>query len=706
MERESGYTIKINTCPEVVLKCMPGIGDAIGNRIMDIRNKGIQIDRDVLEQISYLRVTEGLFGMIDFESSPTRENAGAGHPSIPVVDRDRQSTPIFSPLCVDRHEDIRDAPLRSVCSDQDVGRSEAYGDTPYLRPIPVHQEEENKQQIADMCNFGNKVSNWIEEHHTNWDSTHTGSYESKPYLKSIEQPDFRRTISPIAMQSVLESEIEKVSDEIESLLGELGHLSDVSGRDSLTPSPRTNMVVQHQQEQQNFADSLQRQQVLDLTTHSHDNRQHLNVENQQVPPVANFQQIDQQGINRPQLVNNSHQQDILPVTTDEMPSNHVLHYPASVQHDNIYRQQDKMVANHLQQASPAYHRSSTSENPVKQHRDIYKPDTPTVERVQPFPPLIQHDDYHRQPEFNQHVHQTSGIHSPPPISNKLVEHQQPIHHVSYNNPQQQGQSNTSHHFQSSTQGKCSTAIPSTNQYQLSTNNTQGGVNRVQQPVVQSQTYVPSHQQVPKQQQHQIGSSNQQPSVNKVQQPLLPAQKGVQLQQQVQGLQQRLAQLQLGVNNYAQPIQQQNPATVPVSLPQQQPHQQQPFYPQPGYQPPKFVPRTQPPIIIGHPTSMFQPPRGGPPPQAPTQSFNQQNISGLTYPSLGQPNLSGYQPQPQIQPLHVPYQQLSMSGTQQQPPPSETRQMFRHIARPGISEGQNLITDLVRFNIETSHLQGV
>ncbi|CAC5424215.1 ZFHX4 [Mytilus coruscus] len=319
MERERGYSIKINICPEVVLKSMPGIGDAIGNRIMDMRKKGINIDRDVLEQIPNLRVTEGLISMIDFGSSPSRENAGAGHPSIPVVDRDRQTTPIFSPLCVDIHEDIRDAPLRRVCSDPDVGRSEAYGDTPYFRPFPVHQQKENKHQIADMCNFGNKVSNWIEEHHANKATTHTGCYESKSYLKSIEQPDFRRTISPIAMQLVLESEIEKVSGEIESLLSELGHLSDVSGRDSLTPSPRTNMVVQHQQEQQNFADSLQRQQVLDLTTHSHYSRQHLNVENHQVPPVANFQQIDQQGINRPQPVDNSHQQDILPVTTNEMP---------------------------------------------------------------------------------------------------------------------------------------------------------------------------------------------------------------------------------------------------------------------------------------------------------------------------------------------------------------------------------------------------
>ncbi|CAC5374591.1 unnamed protein product [Mytilus coruscus] len=417
------------------------------------------------------------------------------------------------------------------------------------------------------------------------------------------------------MQSVLESEIEKVSGEIESLLGELGHLSDVSDRDSLTPSPRTNMVVQRQHEQQNFAGSLQRQQVLDLSTHSHDIRQNSTVDNKQEPPVANFQQIDQQVINRPQPVNNSNRQDIIPITADQMPSNHVLHFPPSVQHDNIYRQQD-------------------------QQGYIYKPDTPTVERVQPFPPPIQHDNYHRQPEFNQHVHQTSGNHSPPPISNKLVEHQQPIHHVSqqhdFNKYQpeklpsdhvhfsssaqhtesylQQGynrqqQDITSHHFQPSTQGKCSTALPSTNQYQLSINNIQSGVNSVQQPVVQSQTYVPSHQQVP---QHQIGSTNQQPS-------------------------------QQGSTTDVASSKRCAIATT-------------------GCQPPNFVPRIQPPTTIGHQTSMFQPRRGGPPPQGPTQSFNQQNMSTVTYPVMGQPTFSrppdtsNYQPQSHTLPVQ-----------QQQPP---------------------------------------
>ncbi|VDI18855.1 Hypothetical predicted protein [Mytilus galloprovincialis] len=311
--------------------------------------KGIHIDREVLEQIPYLRVTEGLLGLIDFESSPTRENAGAEHPSIAFGDKDRQSTPIFSPLCVETH-DNRDAPLRKVCSDQAMGMSEAYVDSPYFRPIPAQQHEENKQRIAEMCNFGNK------------------------------------------------------------------------------------------------------------------------------------------------------------------------------------------------------------------------------------------DNYHRQLQFNEY----------------------------------------------------DTVIPSTNKYQVGTNNIQSGVNRVQPPTLQSRTYIPSPQ-------------------------------------QVQSLHQRLAQLQLGVNSYAQPKQQQNPATAPVSLPQQQLHQQQPAYQQPGYQPPNFVPRTQPPTTIGHPTSMFQPPRVGSLPQGPTQSFNQQNMSSITYPVMGQPtfsrppDISNYQPQSHT--LPVQQQQPPSSGA----PPAHNNQ---------------------------------
>ncbi|CAG2209495.1 unnamed protein product [Mytilus edulis] len=82
-----------------------------------------------------------------------------------------------------------------------------------------------------------------------------------------------------------------------------------------------------------------------------------------------------------------------------------------------------------------------------------------------------------------------------------------------------------------------------------------------------------------------------------------------MQQKVQCLQQRLDQLQQGVINYAQPVQQQHLAAAPVSIPQQRLQQQvsevvhqQPNYPEPRFQPPSSVPRIQQHKMIGHPTS--------------------------------------------------------------------------------------------------------
>ncbi|CAC5423199.1 unnamed protein product [Mytilus coruscus] len=70
-------------------------------------------------------------------------------------------------------------------------------------------------------------------------------------------------------------------------------------------------------------------------------------------------------------------------------------------------------------------------------------------------------------------------------------------------------------------------------------------------------------------------------------------------------------------------------------------------------------------MIGHPTSMFQPPRGGPPSQEPTQSFNQQNMSSVTYPVMGQPTFSrppgASNSQPQSHTLPVQQQQPPLSG---------------------------------------------
>ncbi|CAC5418878.1 unnamed protein product [Mytilus coruscus] len=385
-------------------------------------------------------------------------------------------------------------------------------------------------------------------------------------------------------------------------------------------------------------------------------------------------------------------------------------HPVVDQQEDCNRQQE------VQQTPPRFN----SPGPTKDYNQQRFLHTPIPDHVH-FSPSVQHEQ-HRQQEVNSPLYQSFSVEHQPTTPSNFAHLQQPIFEHSHQDVNQY------HHGYNSP-------------HRLE-------VNQSQQPTIQNQTDVYSHHQLSYLQQQNSCSTNQQHGVNKVQQPLLPVQQSVQMQQQVQGLQQRLDQLQLGVINYAQPVRQQHPAAAPVSLPQQQLKQQQqvsavvhqqPNYPEPRFQPPSSVQRIQQPNMIGHPTSMFQPPRGGPPQQAPTilTPYNQQYIPGLTYPSLGQPNLSGYQPQP----LLVPYQQLPIPDTQQQPPTSgapqphynqpsarpkeynsdyymrqrrsdpgqkytgdSDRQMFQHTAKPEISEGQDLsTTDLVRINSVISHL---
>ncbi|CAC5413463.1 unnamed protein product [Mytilus coruscus] len=106
---------------------------------------------------------------------------------------------------------------------------------------------------------------------------------------------------------------------------------------------------------------------------------------------------------------------------------------------------------------------------------------------------------------------------------------------------------------------------------------------------------------------------------------------------------------------------------------------------------------------------FEPPRSRPPPQAPTnlQTYKQY-MSCLTYPSLGQPNLSGPPGmssfQPQLHALPVSHQQVSMSGTQQQPPPSGAPQT--HYNQP-LARRRNIPIKVItiRDNAEVIQLKG-
>ncbi|CAC5356731.1 unnamed protein product [Mytilus coruscus] len=266
----------------------------------------------------------------------------------------------------------------------------------------------------------------------------------------------------------------------------------------------------------------------------------------------------------------------------------------------------------------------------------------------PHPVVDQQEDCNRQQEVQQtpprynspgptvdYNQQTRFLHTPTPDHvhfSPSVQHeqqrQQEVNSPLYQSFSFKGQPTTLSNFAQLQQLIFQHSHQDVNQYQHGYNSPHRlEVNQSQQPTVQSQTDVHSHHQLSYLQQHHSCLTNQQQGFNKVQQPLLPAQQSVQMQQKVQGLQQRLDQLQLRVDNNIQ-LQRRflylNSSYNNSLLEVDHRHRHQQIY---------------------HLTT--------------------NNISGLTYPSLGQPNLSGYQPQP----LHVPYQQLPIPGTQQQPPTS-------------------------------------
>ncbi|CAC5391386.1 unnamed protein product [Mytilus coruscus] len=584
MQSGQGYMININTCPKVKLTCIPGIGDAIAARIMDMREKGINIDRDVLSQIPHMRVTEGTLGIIDFSPRPQAEVSEASCGRAGSVS---MSTPKPDHVIIDMDpEECQGTDLKGT----NISCISEYEAPPY-HPVPRDRRTEDQKQIAHLQDFNSNIRQWLEECDTQDEfassCSEEGACSSLEWVqRRLEQPPRHSEHSAMLEQCLYEPPQESLSTE--SLNSELENLSVCENSEYRTPSPRTNMVVRPQ------PDSQQERDV------------------QKQPNDRMFSPLSQNW--------------------------HIPH-PVVDQQEDCNRQQE------VQQTPPRYNSPAPIIDYNQQPRFIH---TPTFDRVH-FSPIVQHEQ-HRQQEVNSPLQQSFSVEGQPTTPSNFAQLQKPI-------------------FQHSQH-------TDVNQYQHGYNSPHRLEIKPSQPTVQSQTDVHSHLQLSYLQQQNSCPTNQQQGVNKVQQPLLPAQQSVQMQQQVQGLQQRLDQLQLGVINYAQPVRQQHPAAAPVSSPQQQLQQQQqvsavvhqqPTYQEPRFQPPSSVPRTQPPKMIGHPTSMFLPPRGGPPPQAPTNipPYNQQYISGLTYPSLGQPTLSGYQPQP----LHVPYQQLPIPGTQQQPPTS-------------------------------------
>ncbi|CAG2184735.1 unnamed protein product [Mytilus edulis] len=622
MQSSKGYMININTCPRVILTCIPGIGEAIATRIMAIREKGTHIDQDVLSQIPYMKVTEGTLGLIDFSPRPQAEvsELNGGRPGSVSMSTQKSDHVIID---IDPEEchgtDLMDTNISCILQDE----------APPYCPAPRDTRTEDQKQIAHLQDFNANIRQWLEECDTQDDETSHCSDEVT--CLSTEQCPLQQqlhlsTYSTLSEQSLCEPPQESLNSDRNACRSEYR-----------TPSPRTNMVVRPQPDSQHDRDAQKQPDdrvfsplTLDWNIpHPVVEDCHRQQEVQQTPPRYS-----------PDPLINYHQQPrFLHTPTPEQ-----VHFSSSVQQER-HLQQDQRVASHLQQASPEYHRSSTGENMI-QYRNTYRPDTPTVERVQPFQPPVQHDNMNRQQDFNSPLDQSFPVDRQPTTSPQIAQLHQPI----FDHSQQD-----------------------VNQYQHGYNSPHRlEANQSQLPSMKNPDDVYNHHTLPSFQQHGSYPTNQQQGVNRVQQPLSHIQRNVQIQHQVQGLQQRLDQLQLGVNNSVQPEKQQHRAAPPVSLPQQQSQQhqvsaivhRQQNYPEPRFQPPSSVTRIQQHKMIGHPTSMFQPPRGGPPPQASSNftPYNQQYIPGVTYSGLGQSNPTGFQRQP----LQAPYQQLPIPGVQQQP----------------------------------------
>ncbi|VDI27255.1 Hypothetical predicted protein [Mytilus galloprovincialis] len=144
MQSRKGYMININTCPRVILTCIPGIGEAIATRIMAIREKGTHIDQDVLSQIPYMKVTEGTLGLIDFSPRPQAEvsELNGGRPG--------------SSLC--------EPPQESLNSDRNACRSEYRTPSPrtnmVVRPQPDSQHDRDAQKQPDDRVFSPLTLDW------------------------------------------------------------------------------------------------------------------------------------------------------------------------------------------------------------------------------------------------------------------------------------------------------------------------------------------------------------------------------------------------------------------------------------------------------------------------------------------------------------------------------------------------------------------
>ncbi|CAC5383242.1 unnamed protein product [Mytilus coruscus] len=361
MQSDQGYMININTCPKVILTCIPGIGDAIAARIMDMREKGIHIDRDVLSQIPHMRVTEGTLGIIDFSPRPQAEVSEASCGRAGSVN---MSTPKPDHVIIDMDpEECQGTDLKGT----NISCISEYEAPPY-HPVPRDRRTEDQKQIAHLQDFNSNIKQWLEECDTQDEVASSCSEEGacsslEWEQRRLEHPPRHSEYSAMLEQSLCEPPQESLSTE--SLNSELENLSVCENSEYRTPSPRINMVVRPQPDSQ---------QDRDVQKQPNDRIFSPLSQNWHIPHPVVDQQED---CNRQQEVQQTQPRFNSPGPTKDYNQQRFLHTPIpdhvhfspSVQHEQ-HRQQE--VNSPLYQSFSVEHQPTTPSNFAHLQQPIFE----------------------------------------------------------------------------------------------------------------------------------------------------------------------------------------------------------------------------------------------------------------------------------------------------------------------------------------------
>ncbi|CAC5413464.1 unnamed protein product [Mytilus coruscus] len=123
---------------------------------MDMRDKCIHIDQDVLCKFPHLRMTESTLGIIDFTP---RLRAEVSEVSSGRAGSVSMSTPKPDHIIIDMDpEECHGASLNDI----DISCI-LENESPHYNPVPRDRRTEEQKQIAHLHEFNSNIRHWLEE---------------------------------------------------------------------------------------------------------------------------------------------------------------------------------------------------------------------------------------------------------------------------------------------------------------------------------------------------------------------------------------------------------------------------------------------------------------------------------------------------------------------------------------------------------------